>query len=562
MTRSFASLHTTLRAGIAAALGVVLLAAPLRAQTSANSQPRSGGSVRIGFIQPASLNPYFVTDAKVRALADLNLDGLARVSPDGSFVPVLTSEVPTLANGDVSPEGMVVTWKLKHGVIWSDGQAFTSQDVIYTYQMLMDPTNPVAARTDYSIMESVTAPDEHTVVVTYKQLYAPYRLAFPSVFPAHVFNGQTNISQDPFNQAPTIGTGPFMFTSSASGDTLTYNRNPKYREPGKPYLDQVIIKFMATRDGEVQALAAGDLDVAYNLDQSSLPQLATLSDVHVDPAPNGVEQLYVNTSCSSGPQQGDPACPNAVLGDVRVRQAIELAIDKQGLVHNLMADLVKPAVSVLPSMGAYAVDLQPSEFNPDKSRQLLDQAGWVVGADGIRGKGGERGHLSLFVSPTNTLSVQTAQVIAGELQDVGLEAEIRESPALANGFVGHSPLNLGNFDLAVFGGGIPTDPQGTLYNRYASDQVPNPQLQTGSNFDRIQDPKLDQALTAAGSTLDDAARRAAYTSFSEELHGDEGVIPLYPTLQLDARNAHVEGWGPTNVNDFLTWNIQDWWFNQ
>ncbi len=134
-------------------------------------------------------------------------------------------------------------------------------------------------------MDSVVAPDDDTVVVTYKQLYAPYRLAFPRILPAHVFNGQTSIAQDPFNQAPTVGTGPFSFKSWSSEDSITFERNPNYREPGKPYLDEVVVKFTADKAAEIQALEAGDVDAAWFLDPTYLPQLATLPDVSVDPAP-------------------------------------------------------------------------------------------------------------------------------------------------------------------------------------------------------------------------------------------------------------------------------------
>ena len=98
----------------------------------------------------------------------------------GPICPLLAAEIPTQANGDVSADGTVVTWKLKPGVTWSDGQPFTSADVVFTYQMIMDPANPVPNRSDYTVMDSVVAPDDATVVVTYKQLYAAYRLAFPS----------------------------------------------------------------------------------------------------------------------------------------------------------------------------------------------------------------------------------------------------------------------------------------------------------------------------------------------------------------------------------------------
>jgi peptide/nickel transport system substrate-binding protein len=549
------------RACATAALGLLLVTAPATAQAPATGQPRPGGTLRIGFAaEPNTLNPYF-DGSRGAALSELTLDSLARGAPDGSYLPVLAAEIPTQANGDISADGTVMTWKLRPGVTWSDGQSFSSQDVVFTYQMIMDSANPVLNRSDYVVMDSVTAPDDNTVVVTYKQLYAPYRVAFPYIFPVHVFNGQTNIAQDPFNQGSTIGTGPFVFKSGSPGDTWTFDRNPNYREPGKPYLDEVVVKITPGRDAEMQALAASDVDAASFLDSTYLSQLATLPDVSVDPAPASVLPLLVNTACSSGPQQGDPTCPHPVLGDLRVRQAIELAIDKQTLVHGLLADRVKVAGSVLP-VGPFAVDLPPSEFSPDKAQQLLDQAGWVVSSDGVRSKGGVRAHLTFIIPVGDTVDEETAQVIAGDLLSVGIETEIKELSGLAFGFAGNSALTLGNFDLALWNLGIPIDPQAALQTHYASDQVPNAQLQTGQNFSRMQDTQLDQALAAAGNTLDDAQRKAAYVSFSERVRADEAVIPLFPNLQVDARMNYVEGWGQTNVNDYLSWNIQNWWLNQ
>ena len=548
-----------------AVCALLLVSAPASAQTD---QPRTGGTLRMAQAPtgPTTLNHYFTSDSSAYYLANLNLEGLARVAPDGSFEPILAAEVPTQANGDVSPDGTVVTWKLKPGVTWSDGQPFTSADVVYTYQMIMDPANPVLSRVDYAVIDSVVAADENTVVVTYKQLYAPYRLAFPSILPQHIFDGRTNIAQDPFNTAPTVSTGPFVFKSWAAGDSITFERNPKYREPGKPYLDQLIVKFMPDKATEVQALEAGDVDAAWFLDPTFLPQLATLPDVSVNPAPGplpGFWQLFVNASCSTGTQQGDPGCPHPVLGDLRVRQAIDMAIDKQALVDTLMQDKVQVAGSTLP-VGPYAVPLTPTSFNPAAAQQLLDQAGWIVGADGVRSKNGVRAHLSMINGLGNRLAEETSQVIAGDLQNIGIETESRElpPPVLTGGFPANSPLSLGSFDLVLILRIIPIDPQAYLRSNFSSDQVPSPSLQTGGNFDRLQDPVVDQALAAAGSTLDDTQRRAAYATVATQIQADEAVIPLFPSLQVDARKNYVEGWGPTNVNDYVTWNAADWWLDQ
>jgi peptide/nickel transport system substrate-binding protein len=567
VTQKFATLvYPAVRTGLGLLLGMLLVTTPAGAQTPAEGQPRTGGTARIGYwLGPPTLNPYFTTSYVSRTLSELTLESLAGVAPDGSYFPILASEVPTQANGDVSADGTVVTWKLKPGLIWSDGQPFTSHDVVFTYRLLLDPANPVLSRTDYAIMESVTAPDDTTVVVTYKQLYGAYRLAFPFVFPAHVFNDNTSIAADPFNRGETVGTGPFVFQSATNDDTITFARNPNYREPDRPYLDQVIARVIPGRDATVQALAAGDLDASTFLDATNLAVLATLSDVSVDPIPYGDYALYVNASCSSGPRQGDPSCPNAVLGDVRVRQAIELAIDKQALVRGLLADRVSVDAALLAN-GVFKVDLPPSDFNPDAARALLDQTGWLVGADGIRAKSGVRAHLGLLLTAGDSLGEQTAQVVQGDLHDVGIETDIKESgTSLGGGFAANSPFNLGNFDLALYtgiNGSATVDPQMFLQSHYASDQIPDPTSQTGNNWDRTLDARLDQALAVAGNTLDFSQRQAAYATASELMHADEAIIPLYPQLKVDARKSYLKGWGPANPNGDVTWNVQDWWLDK
>jgi peptide/nickel transport system substrate-binding protein len=121
---------------------------------------------------------------------------------------------------------------------------------------------------------------------------------------------------------------------------VTLSRNPRYREPGRPYLDGVVFKFVPSKDAEIQALAAGDIDAAYFLDPTYLPQLATMADVAADPAPGGIQEVVVNLSCPSGPQQGDPACPHPIATEamqLRTRYAFEeLGLEK--LITNVDED--------------------------------------------------------------------------------------------------------------------------------------------------------------------------------------------------------------------------------
>jgi len=536
-------------------------AAPPKPAVGPSGQPKAGGTLRVALWQePDSLNYYFSTQTVNRITAFMVMDGLTRGGPDGTYQPALAAEIPTQQNGGVSSDGRAVTWKLKQGVTWSDGQPLTSDDVLFTYRVIMDPANPVTSRATYVIIDTITAPDPSTIVVTYKDIFAAYRAAFPVVLPAHVFNGQSSIDKHPFNRAP-IGTGPYLFKSWASGDTITFERNPRYREAGKPLLDQVIYKITPSREASIQAFKVGDIDVLWNLIEANIPEFEAMSDAAIDPTPSpSIERLHFNLSCSSGRQQGDPTCPHPILNDARVRQAIELGIDKQGLVDQLLLGKAKVATSSL--AGYFNPNLPPSEFNPDKARQVLDAAGWQAGADGVRTRNGVRAHIAISSTTGDALREQAEQLIQEELKAVGIELEVRNvtSPVLLGTWASNGLAARGGSDIGMWATSFAIDPQAGLTN-YMSDQVPSDGTPSGQNWWRLQDAELDNMIVKAGTILDDPARKAAYKDIAVRLDADKVVIPLYSRLTIDARKTFVQGW-QTNVWDNLSWHSQDWWLSK
>jgi peptide/nickel transport system substrate-binding protein len=434
--------------------------------------------------------------------------------------------------------------------------------VLFTYNVIMNPANPVVNRTGYPDIESVTTPDESTVVVKYKQIYAPFKSHFNWILPEHAFNGDTVIDKKDFNRAP-IGTGPFKFKSWASGDNITYERNPNFRDKDKPYLDGLIFKITPSREAAVQALKVGEIDVIWNLIEANLSEFEGMSDVDLEPAPSPrVERLILNASCPSGPQQGDPKCPHPVLGDARVRQAIELAIDKKAIVDKLLFGKTTVASSVIP-LGSFAPKLDPSEYNVNKSKQLLDEAGWQPGPDGIRVKDGVRARIEYGTTTGDRLREQTQQVIQEMLKNVGIEVEIKNSPSavLLGGWADNAPRAKGNYDMLMWTTNAEIDPQAHLYNYFHSKEVPTEQTRSGRNYHRILDPELDKALETAGGTTDEPARIAAYKTVAERVNAGKGHIVLYNRLDLDAFKKYVKG-HTVNVWDNFTWNTEDWWLDK
>jgi len=480
------------------------------------------------------------------------------------YVPVLAQEVPSLTNGGVSQDERTVTWKLRSGVVWSDGRPFTSKDVAFTYEVMILPENPVILRAGYSEIESLVAPDDRTVVVTYRRPYAPYREHFPWILPEHVFGGNPAIDKHAFNRAP-IGTGPFVFKSWESGTAVTVERNALYRESGKPRLDSLVFKFIPSREVAIQSLKTGEIEVLWNLAEPNLPEIANISDAAIEPKSSPrVERLVLNTSCSSGDGQGNPDCPHRLLGDLRVRQAIEMAIDKKLLVDTLLYGKATVATSVIP-LGWFAPSLQPSEFNVMRAKQLLEDAGWQVGSDNIRIREGVRAKIEFLTTSGDQLREQTQQVIQEQLREVGIEVELKTAPSaiVLGTWQDGAPRARGNFDMlmATFGA-TGLEPHSFLQSNFHSSQIPTEQNRGGANFHRVMDPQIDRALAQGESTLDEGQRKQAYGVVADRVNEGKGQILLYNRLQLDAFKKFVRGWEVNVFANNLTWDAANWWIDK
>jgi peptide/nickel transport system substrate-binding protein len=456
---------------------------------------------------------------------------------------------------------MSVTWELRPGIKWSDGTALTSADIKFTWETWMkDPK--VVNRAGYSEIESIDTPNELTAVVNYKSVYAPYPLNFGGLLPKHVLTGVADVSQHEFNRKP-IGTGPFRVVDFKAGDSITVERNPNYREAGRPYLDKIIFKSVPTSEVAIAQLRAGEVHGMWNILESQTPDLEKDQNLTVLVTPSSaVERIELNTA--ENKDQTDPDSKHPVLGDIEVRKALLWATPKQQIIDKLLFGKAKVGTSGY-SQGWAKYAGQQDGYDPKKASEALDKAGWVKGSDGIRTKGGVRASLTFITTTGNKTREQVQQVLADEYKQIGIELKIQNMPSsvfLSGSWAQNDPRKRGTFDLNMYATSPGIDPHTHIFTRQHSTQVPSAKNGgVGQNYTRFKSPAVDAALDEAGATLDLEKRKAAYARAIKAINDAYVIIFLYDRANIDAHRKNVQGW-KGNVWDEVTWNVQDWWLKQ
>ncbi len=512
--------------------------------------------------EPQSLNPYLVSQGAATRVLLTTLEGLVGVDPNGNYYPQLAAIVPSPQNGGVSADGKTVTYKLREGVKWSDGQPLTSADVVFTWQAIMSKENKVVSRAGYDLMQAVDAPDPLTVVVQYKQPYSPYATRFPYVLPKHVLGDLPNINDAPFNKRP-IGTGPFVVTEWASGDHITMTRNPNYREPGKPYLDGLVFMIVPSRDAGLARIKTGEIDVLWDLTESSVPQFKDSPDIRITVTPSiNVERLIVNLANPA--PDGDKTKPHPILGDLRVRQALQAATDISTIIEKLYQGQALPAASAIHMGWAADTTIKPAAFDPAAAKRLLDEAGWIPGADGIRVKSGTRLVLTVNSTAGDKARELLEQVLQEQWKNVGVQLEIKnmDSTALLAPWGNNGPRARGNFDLMLYSTGPDIDPDAHVYGYYHSTQIPTAANNgAGSNFSRYSNPKVDAALDTARQEMDIDKRKAAYAQAQVLIAQDLPHLFLFVRTSINALRVNVQGHTPSPWQNF-SWDTQNWYLKK
>lgn len=530
------------------------------AQAAAQPTPQATGpQVRLTLNQePDTLNPFYSGLRATFTVTQAIFNGLVVVNEQGDYEGDLAMEVPTVQNGGVSADGLTITYKLRQGVKWADGQPFSADDVKFTYDAIMNPANTISGKSVYGKIESLTVKDPYTVELKMKEPYAAYAefFSYPvGILPRHALGSLPDLNKADFNRKP-FGTGPYRVTDWQAANYIQLDANPNYYK-GAPKIGRVIVRIVPDKNTQLAQVRANETDVAVDLNEDDAVQVDRIPGWKAF-AIAGLtsDRLFLNLA---EPGVADGSRPHPILGDKRVRQALEMGIDKQQLVDKVLSGKTKVATSEYP-VGWAAPNLEPSKYDVDTAKRLLDEAGWQVGADGIREKDGRKLHLSISSTSGNTLRENVEQLIQAGWKAMGVDLEIKNATAavLVGEWSENGLVQRGNFDIAYYGFTPGIDPSGTISPRFHSKQIPFEGNQgEGDNGMRYRDPQVDQWIDEADRTLDQARRKELYGEVMRKIADDVPVIYLYNRANVEAVSQRVQG-PHSHPFRWLTWNIHQW----
>ncbi len=540
---------------LSAALAVCLLAA---CEPGKKGEPAGGGTTPAGPTivfqsqqEPDSLNTVISDMVASRDATTPMMSGLITVDDKMTYIADLAVEVPSVENKGVQLQGkaMTVTYKLKDAR-WHDGKPVTSADVKFTWETYMNPTVKATSRDGWDKIQSIDMPDAKTVVVKFKEVYAPYLNLFGLILPKHLLEaevktedrpGDSKFNHSQWNRAP-VGSGPFKFKEWVAGDHISYEANPDYHGT-KPKVAALIFKVVPDENTAFVQLKSGDIDIYQSAAITQYEQLKDLADVGVyETASLTYEHIDLNND-------------NPLLKEKAVRRAIALAINKEEISDKIYKGLYKVAHSdQFPLSYVYNADVEKiNAFDPEMAKHVLEEAGWKAGGDGIRAKDGKR--LSFTISSTTGRKPRelTEQVLIQYLRTVGIELKIDNVPGPKLFGKPDGLLHSGKYDLGLYAWTTSPDPNNiTLWN---SKQIPP----GGQNYTRFRNAEVDR-LTEDGTRIVDKAKRAEIYRRIQLIMAEE--VPMVPMLYwttLDAVNKRVKGFKPNPTNSGNLWNCQEWY---
>jgi peptide/nickel transport system substrate-binding protein len=538
------------------------------------------GTVTLLYWQAAStMNSYLSGGTKDIHAGSVVLESLARYDETGQLLPWLAEDIPTVENGGISEDLTSITWKLKPGILWADGTPLTAEDAVFSAEYCLNPDMGCNALSNFQDVESVEALDDLTVKITFSVPkpfpYGPLVSSTSPIIQKAQFENCTGAAAQECTEENfyPIGTGPYKVKEFKANDVIVFEVNENYRDPNKPCFSEVIFKGGGDAASAARAvLETGEADYAWNLQVE--PQILSAMEMAgngkvISSFGTGVERLMVNFT-DPDPALGDNRSkwteddqfPHPFLTDINVRKALSMAIDRNTISTQLYGFAGKATCNVLSGPTIYASTANDGCLVQDiaGANQLLDEAGWLPGADGIRQKDGVRLSI-LYQTSTNSVRQSTQALIKQWWSQIGVETELRNvDSAVFFGGDPASPDTYGKFyaDIEMYTNSFDgTDPERYMGNWVKAEISDESNQWLGNNIPRWWDPAYDELVAEFAQTADFEERIRIAKAQNDLLMQNYVMIPLVHRGDVSAHANSLLG-VRMNSWDSELWNIADW----
>jgi peptide/nickel transport system substrate-binding protein len=539
-----------------------------------------GGELKlIQWQAPSMLSPHVSTGEKDYLAAQPIMEPMMRYLPDGTLIPNLITEVPTVENGLLGEDLKSVTYKLLDGVTWADGEPLTADDVVFTWQWVVEPANAATSAGVYTSIESIKAVDPQTVQVSFAEpnanWFEPHAGAWGAIYPKHVLDVEDGkAAHDAFLLNP-VGTGPYKIESFSPNDQATYVINENYRDPNKPYFARINLKGGGDAASAARAvLQTGEYDFAWNLqvEPQILAELEKGGKGVVSIARgNSVERIMVQFADPNTETDGERAklgTANPTMGDKAVRQALNLSAQRDVISTQLYAgeEFEPPTANILTGIPAMESPNTSWEFNIDKAKQILEDAGWTMQGD-VRAKDGVELNIT-FVTTISSVRQKEQAIIKQALDQIGFRTELRQVDAAV--FFDSSPGNDQNTnhfynDLEMYTDN-PTTPFPVSYmiGWYGGPEGENIAQASndwsGQNFSRFQNADYDKLFEQVRLETDLEKAAELFIQMNDILINEVVVVPLVnrSSSTHGISTTLYEGNVAAGSFEYNYWNIANW----
>jgi peptide/nickel transport system substrate-binding protein len=532
-----------------------------------------GGPLKILLWQAVTLlNPHFATGTKDQEGSRVFYEPLAGWDGEGNLIPILAAEAPSRENGGLSADGTTVTWKLKRGVKWHDGQPFTADDVVFNYEYAVDPATAATTSGSYTSIKTVEKLDDHTVRVTFKQptpFWAdPFVGVVGMMIPKHLFGEYKGAKsrEAPANLKP-VGTGPYKFVDFKPGDIVRGERFEGYHVANQPHFDTIEIKGGGDAVSAARAvIQTGEFDYAWNMqvEDEVLKRMEAGGRGKAVAVPSGnVEFIILNTTdpwTEIDGERSHPKSKHPTLSDPAVRQAINLLIDRESIQKFIYGRGGTATANFVNSPEKFRSPNMKYEFNIGKANKILDDAGYKRGGDGIREKDGKKLKY-VFQTSINAPRQKTQAIIKQACQRAGIDLELKSVTATV--FFSSDVANPDTYtklycDMQMYTTTMPQPDPERFLNQFTSWEVASKENKwQGRNISRYVSQEADDAYRQAQKELDPVKRAALFIKMNDIYCGANVILPIIARTRVAAVSntlfTNYSGW------DSDLWQVSAWY---